>query len=83
MSEALLKVESVTKNFGGFTALSNVTTEVLTGERFGLIGPNGSGKTTLINCISGTLVNEGGNIIFDGQELAGMKAHQRLSLIHI
>ena len=77
MSEALLKVESVTKNFGGFTALSNVTTEVLTGERFGLIGPNGSGKTTLINCISGTLVNEGGNIIFDGQELAGMKAHQR------
>ena len=46
MSEALLKVESVTKNFGGFTALSNVTTEVLTGERFGLIGPNGSGKST-------------------------------------
>ena len=40
MAEALLKVDSVTKNFGGFTALSEVTTEVKSGERFGLIGPN-------------------------------------------
>jgi branched-chain amino acid transport system ATP-binding protein len=77
MAEALLKVESVTKNFGGFTALSNVTTEVRVGERFGLIGPNGSGKTTLINCISGMLTNDGGNIIFDGRNLNGIKAHKR------
>ena len=77
MAEALLKVDSVTKNFGGFTALSEVTTEVKAGERFGLIGPNGSGKTTLINCISGTLTNDGGTIIFDGQDLQGMKAHLR------
>ena len=77
MAEALLKVDSVTKNFGGFTALSEVTTEVKSGERFGLIGPNGSGKTTLINCISGTLTNDGGSIIFDGQDLQGMKAHVR------
>jgi branched-chain amino acid transport system ATP-binding protein len=77
MSDPLLKVESVTKNFGGFTALSNVTTEVRAGERFGLIGPNGSGKTTLINCISGTLHNDGGNILFDGHDLNGMKPHQR------
>ena len=77
MSEPLLKVESVTKNFGGFTALSNVTTEVRLGERFGLIGPNGSGKTTLINCISGLLKNDGGQIIFDGHNLNGMKAHRR------
>jgi branched-chain amino acid transport system ATP-binding protein len=79
MSEALLKVDSVTKNFGGFTALSNVTTEVRAGERFGLIGPNGSGKTTLINCISGTLKNDSGTIIFDGQDFDGMKAHKRTS----
>lgn len=77
MSEALLKIDSVSKNFGGFTALSNVTTEVLAGERFGLIGPNGSGKTTLINCISGTLKNDGGRIIFDGRDLNGLKAHKR------
>ncbi len=77
MAEELLQVNSVTKTFGGFTALSNVTTQVNAGERFGLIGPNGSGKTTLINCVSGLLQNEGGNIIFDGQELDGMKAHKR------
>ena len=77
MAEELLKVEGVTKNFGGFTALSNVTTEVHAGERFGLIGPNGSGKTTLINCITGTLHNDSGNIIFDGHDLNGMQAHKR------
>jgi branched-chain amino acid transport system ATP-binding protein len=77
MAEELLQVNSVTKIFGGFTALSNVTTQVYAGERFGLIGPNGSGKTTLINCVSGLLQNEGGNIIFDGQELNGVKAHKR------
>jgi len=77
MSDPLLKIESVTKKFGGFTALSNVSIEVHTGERFGLIGPNGSGKTTLINCISGTLQNDGGEIFFDGHDLNGMKPHQR------
>ncbi|MCZ6510888.1 MAG: ABC transporter ATP-binding protein [Alphaproteobacteria bacterium] len=77
MSDPLLKIESVTKKFGGFTALSNVSLEVHTGERFGLIGPNGSGKTTLINCISGTLQNDGGEIFFDGHDLNGMKPHQR------
>jgi branched-chain amino acid transport system ATP-binding protein len=77
MSEALLNIDSVTKNFGGFTALSNVTTHVEAGERFGLIGPNGSGKTTLINCISGMLNNDGGTITFNGQNLNGMKAHKR------
>ena len=55
MSEVLLKVNSVSKHFGGFAALSDVNLEIRRGERFGLIGPNGSGKTTLINCISGTL----------------------------
>ncbi|MCZ6586780.1 MAG: ABC transporter ATP-binding protein [Alphaproteobacteria bacterium] len=77
MSDPLLKIESVTKKFGGFTALSNVSIEVHSGERFGLIGPNGSGKTTLINCISGTLQNDGGEIFFDGRDLNGMKPHQR------
>ncbi|MFB3101775.1 MAG: ABC transporter ATP-binding protein [Alphaproteobacteria bacterium] len=77
MSDPLLKIESVTKKFGGFTALSNVSIEVHSGERFGLIGPNGSGKTTLINCISGTLQNDGGEIFFDGHDLNGMKPHQR------
>jgi branched-chain amino acid transport system ATP-binding protein len=77
MSEALLQVEAVSKHFGGFTALSAVSVDVMQGERFGLIGPNGSGKTTLINCISGTLRNEGGTIVFAGDEISGLPAYQR------
>jgi branched-chain amino acid transport system ATP-binding protein len=77
MSKALLQVQAVSKHFGGFTALSAVSVEVNQGERFGLIGPNGSGKTTLINCISGTLRNEGGEIVFAGEEISGLPAYQR------
>ena len=77
MSEALLQVQAVSKHFGGFTALSEVSVEVMQGERFGLIGPNGSGKTTLINCVSGTLRNEGGAIVFAGEEISGLPAYQR------
>ena len=62
MSDALLRIEGVSKHFGGFTALDLVSVDVGRGERFGLIGPNGSGKTTLINCISGALLNDQGRI---------------------
>ncbi|MGB7542273.1 MAG: ABC transporter ATP-binding protein [Burkholderiales bacterium] len=77
MSEALLKVDRVSKNFGGFAALTEVSVEVAPGERFGLIGPNGSGKTTLINCISGSLRNEGGAIEFAGEDVSTLPAYQR------
>ena len=53
--DVLLDARTVTKRFGGFTALDAVSLDVRAGERFGMIGPNGSGKTTMINCISGTL----------------------------
>jgi branched-chain amino acid transport system ATP-binding protein len=76
MSDILLNIENVTKTFGGFTALSEVSAAVNKGERFGLIGPNGSGKTTLINCISGMLQNNGGSIIFDGNDLKGLQPHE-------
>ena len=69
MNEALLRVEKVTKRFGGFTALDNVDLGVVKGERLGLIGPNGSGKSTLVNCISGTLRNEAGDIRFEGRDV--------------
>jgi branched-chain amino acid transport system ATP-binding protein len=75
--EALLKVRDVSKHFGGFTALSQVSVEIGAGERFGLIGPNGSGKTTLINCISGALRSDGGSISFDGEEISRLPAYQR------
>ncbi len=74
---ALLQIKGVSKHFGGFAALSEVSIEVAAGERFGLIGPNGSGKTTLINCVSGTLRNDAGSILFDGQDLSRLPAYQR------
>jgi len=74
---SLLKVENVSKHFGGFTALAGVSIDIAPGERFGLIGPNGSGKTTLINCISGTLRNETGSIVFDGEEVSRLPAYLR------
>jgi branched-chain amino acid transport system ATP-binding protein len=77
MAEAVLKISGVSKHFGGFTALSDVSLEIAAGERFGLIGPNGSGKTTLINCVSGALRNDSGSIVFDGHEVSAMPAYQR------
>jgi branched-chain amino acid transport system ATP-binding protein len=77
MSETLLSVQGISKHFGGFTALSDVSIDIAPGERFGLIGPNGSGKTTLINCISGALRNDGGSIRFEGVEVSGLPAYKR------
>jgi branched-chain amino acid transport system ATP-binding protein len=77
---ALLQVSNVSKHFGGFTALSGVNLSIVQGERFGLIGPNGSGKTTLINCISGLLRNESGEIIFAERKITRLAPHQRTRL---
>jgi branched-chain amino acid transport system ATP-binding protein len=77
MSTPLLQIDQVSKRFGGFVALDNVSLEVAEGERVGLIGPNGSGKSTLVNCICGTLHNETGTVTFAGESLNGMIAHQR------
>ena len=74
---ALLKIGGLSKSFGGFAALTDVSLEVAQGERFGLIGPNGSGKTTLINCVSGLLRNDGGSIQFEGQDISSLPAYQR------
>jgi branched-chain amino acid transport system ATP-binding protein len=74
---AILEVTGVSKHFGGFTALSDVSLAVAAGERFGLIGPNGSGKTTLINCVSGSLRNDAGSIRFDGDEISRLPAYVR------
>jgi branched-chain amino acid transport system ATP-binding protein len=68
----MLRVSGVVKRFGGFTALSNISFEVVEGEILGLIGPNGSGKTTMFNCISGALEPTAGSIRFRDQEIAGL-----------
>jgi branched-chain amino acid transport system ATP-binding protein len=77
---SFLSVQNLSKHFGGFTALNGVSLEIAQGERFGLIGPNGSGKTTLINCISGSLRNESGKIVFENREINRLPAYRRTRL---
>ena len=77
MSTSLLRVEDLTKSFGGFVALDAVSLSVAPGERLGLIGPNGSGKTTLINCISGALYGDHGRIEFEGRDVTREPPHKR------
>ena len=73
----MLKIQNLTKNFGGFTALDDINLEVEPGERLGLIGPNGSGKTTLINCVSGSIQDYDGEIYFNQDNLNSLVAHKR------
>ena len=80
MSATLLEIQHVTKRFGGFSALTNVSIGVQAGERFGLIGPNGSGKTTLINCIAGVLRMDVGRVCFQGMDITTRPAYQRTRL---
>ena len=72
----MLKIENLTKSFGGLIAVNQVSFELAEGRILGLVGPNGSGKTTLFNCISGLLPPTSGRIIFGGRDITGLKAHQ-------
>ncbi|MEA2681793.1 MAG: branched-chain amino acid transport system ATP-binding protein [Chloroflexota bacterium] len=77
---SLLKVEHAGIAFGGVRALSDVSLELNRGEILGLIGPNGAGKTTLFNLISGVLVPDRGQILFDDKQTAHLKPHERAQL---
>jgi branched-chain amino acid transport system ATP-binding protein len=76
----LLKIENVTKKFGGLAAVSEVSFELEEGIILGLIGPNGAGKSTLFGCINGTLPLTEGTITFDGQVISGKKSFQNAKL---
>lgn len=66
-----LRVEGLTKRFGGLVALDRVTLHVNEGEVVGLIGPNGSGKTTLFNCVLGFYTPDEGRVYLKGEEITG------------
>lgn len=70
----LLNVEHLTKQFGGLTAVNDVTLKVEEGSITGLIGPNGAGKTTCFNLITGFLPPTSGKIFFQGQDITNMPA---------
>lgn len=75
MSEVLLEGRSVSKRFGGLTAVSALDFSVYKGEILGLIGPNGSGKTTLLNCITGFDSPSDGEVLFRGTRIESLKPH--------
>jgi branched-chain amino acid transport system ATP-binding protein len=72
---SLLRVEAVTRRFGGLLALRDVSLAVDEGEILGLIGPNGAGKTTLFRCIVGALRPSGGRVLFEDQRTDGHAQH--------
>jgi ABC-2 type transport system ATP-binding protein len=67
----LLEVNGVSKNYGGFTALNNVSLKVPKGSIYGLLGPNGAGKTTLIRIINQITMPDSGTVFLDGTSLNG------------
>ena len=69
----LLEVNSLTKRFGGLTAVSNLSFSVEEGAVHGLIGPNGAGKTTTYNVISGFYAPTSGQVIYAGRDISGAK----------
>jgi branched-chain amino acid transport system ATP-binding protein len=71
----MLRIDNVSKRFGGLVALRNITLEIRKGELSGLIGPNGAGKTTLFNVVSGFLRPTEGRIFFEDQNITGWPPH--------
>ena len=68
----MLKVDNVTKKFGGVVAIKDVSFEVKQGEIFALVGPNGAGKTTLFNIITGAIKPTSGKVYFKDEEITGL-----------
>jgi branched-chain amino acid transport system ATP-binding protein len=76
----LLKVEKLTKRFGGLTAVKNVTFALEPGEITGILGPNGAGKTTLFNLLTGFMATDAGSVEFDGRPLLGLSPYRIVNL---
>ena len=72
-----LTVQHVSKTFGGFRALDDVSLDVRSGELFGIIGPNGAGKSTLFAVISGFQPSDSGQILLDGHDISKVAPHRR------
>jgi sulfate/thiosulfate transport system ATP-binding protein len=72
-----IEARSITKYFGQFTALNNVSLDVRAGELVALLGPSGSGKTTLLRIIAGLEYPDSGTILFDGKDISKRSARER------
>lgn len=72
----LLKVENVSRVFGGLKAVSEASMQIEAGELIGLIGPNGAGKTTFFNLLTGVYEPSSGKVLFNGESVGGKKPYQ-------
>jgi branched-chain amino acid transport system ATP-binding protein len=72
----ILKVDGLTKSFGGLMAAAHISFSIQEGERSAIIGPNGAGKTTLFNLLTGQLRPDEGQVYFQGEEITGLPPHQ-------
>ncbi len=76
----MLRLDCISKNFGGVKAVSQVSLEIGEGDVLGLIGPNGAGKSTLINLITGLLTPDEGKIYLSNLNITSQKPYQRARL---
>ena len=74
--DVIIRTERVSKQFGKFTALKDVTAEFRTGAITAIIGPNGAGKSTYFNLISGAFPPSSGRVEFEGRDVTGLPQHQ-------
>jgi len=72
----MIKVNALSKRFGGFTAVNNASLTIQSGSITGLIGPNGAGKTTLFNVIAGVHTPSSGQVFLDGEDITGLPPHE-------
>jgi branched-chain amino acid transport system ATP-binding protein len=78
MTDAILSVEAVSKNFGGLAVIDDLTFSVRRGSRTALIGPNGAGKTTVFNLITGAYPLDRGRIVMDGHDITHVPSRKRV-----
>jgi branched-chain amino acid transport system ATP-binding protein len=76
MTEPILRMDNVSKSFGGVQALKDVSLDIFPGDVLGIIGPNGSGKTTIVNCITGFIKPTSGKIYFKDKNITGKQPHK-------
>jgi len=76
VAEAVLRIQNLTKNFGGLRVTDDVTLDVMPGELHAVIGPNGAGKTSIFNCITSFVSPSAGTIVMDGERIDGLAPHR-------
>ena len=79
-SDELIRVENLTKRFGAFVAVDNVSYSLNRNEIITIVGPNGAGKTTFFNLLTGYFPPDGGSVLFDNKDISRLSPQRRVEL---